>query len=60
LRERICADIKAEDDYCITYGDYMLDSNDCIQVARGIWARPDWGGPNAKVSGRPHHGTEKE
>lgn len=39
-RERICAAIKAEDDYCVTQGDYMLDSDDCIKVARGEWERP--------------------
>ncbi len=41
-RERICAAIKAEDDHCAT-GDYMLDSDDCIKVARGQWQRPDYG-----------------
>lgn len=41
-RERICAAIKAEDDHCAA-GDYMLDSDDCIKVARGTWERPDWG-----------------
>jgi hypothetical protein len=40
-RERICAAIKAEDDHCAT-GDYMLDSDDCIAVARGTWVRPDY------------------
>jgi hypothetical protein len=44
-RERICAAIKAEDDHCAD-GDYMLDSNDCIKVARGEWVRPDWNPPN--------------
>ncbi len=39
-RERICAAIKAEDDHCVTQGDYMLDSEDCIKVARGEWVRP--------------------
>lgn len=43
-RERICAAIKAEDDHCAT-GDYMLDSDDCIAVARGEWQRPDYGAP---------------
>lgn len=38
-RERICAAIKSEDDHCAT-GDYMLDSDDCIKVARGEWERP--------------------
>lgn len=42
-RERICAAIKAEDDHCAD-GDYMMDSNDCISVARGTWQRPDWNG----------------
>ena len=41
-RERICAAIKAEDDHCAT-GDYMLDSDDCIKVARGELQRPDYG-----------------
>ncbi len=41
VRERICAAIKAEDDHCAT-GDYMLDSDDCIKVARGEWERPDY------------------
>lgn len=40
--EAICAAIKAEDDYCVTQGDYMLDANDCIKVARGEWERPDY------------------
>lgn len=40
-RERICAAIKEEDDHCAT-GDYMLDSDDCIAVARGTWKRPDY------------------
>ena len=39
-RERICAAIKAEDDHCVTEGDYMLDSEDCIKVVRGTWVRP--------------------
>ena len=39
-REIICAAIKAEDDHCVTKGDYMLDSDDCIKVARGQWVRP--------------------
>ena len=43
--ERICAAIKAEDDYCIDNGDYMLDSNDCIKVARGEWVRPEFDPP---------------
>ena len=41
-RERICTAIKAEDDHCST-GDYMMDSDDCISVARGTWKRPDFG-----------------
>ena len=41
-RERICAAIKAEDDHCVDQGDYMLDSNDCIKIVRGKWARPDY------------------
>ena len=39
-RERICAAIKAEDDYMVDR-DYMLDSDDCIAVARGQWKRPE-------------------
>lgn len=46
-QERICAAIKAEDDHCAD-GDYMMDSDDCIKVARGTWERPDWNGSNAK------------
>jgi hypothetical protein len=41
-RERICAAIKAEDDYCVENGDYMLDSDDCIKIVRGEWVRPDY------------------
>ena len=41
-RERICAAIKVEDDYCVEQGDYMLDSDDCIKIARGDWVRPDF------------------
>lgn len=41
-RERICAAIKAEDDHCVDQGDYMLDSNDCIEIVRGKWVRPDY------------------
>jgi hypothetical protein len=41
-QERICAAIKAEDDYCVDNGDYMLDSDDCIAVAKGEWTRPDF------------------
>ena len=40
-RERICAAIKEEDDHCWT-GDYMLDSDDCIAVAKGEWKRPEY------------------
>jgi len=38
-RERICAAIQAEDDHCANF-DYMLDSKDCISVARGEWVAP--------------------
>lgn len=48
-RERICAAIKAEDDYCVTEGDYMLDSEDCISVARGTWERPDYAALRGEV-----------
>lgn len=41
-RERLCAAIKAEDDYCVTHGDYMLDSNDCVKIIRGEWVRPGY------------------
>ena len=41
-RERICKAIKEEDDYCVTEGEYMLDSNDCIAVAKSEWVRPDY------------------
>ena len=41
-RERICKAIKEEDDYCVTEGNYMLDSNDCITVAKSEWVRPDY------------------
>ena len=41
-RDRICKAIKEEDDYCVTEGDYMLDSNDCIAVAKSEWVRPDY------------------
>lgn len=40
-RARICAAIKTEDDHCAA-GDYMLDSDDCIAVAQGVWARPEY------------------
>lgn len=41
-RERLCSAIKAEDDYCVDNGDYMLDSDDCIAIVRGTWKRPDY------------------
>jgi metal-responsive CopG/Arc/MetJ family transcriptional regulator len=41
-RDRICKAIKEEDDYCVTEGDYMLDSDDCIAIAKGDWVRPDY------------------
>jgi hypothetical protein len=41
-RERICKAIKEEDDYCVTDGDYMLDSDDCIAVTKGVWVRPEF------------------
>jgi hypothetical protein len=41
-RKRACAAIKAEDDYCVDNGDYMLDSDDCIKVVLGTWNRPDF------------------
>jgi hypothetical protein len=41
-RERICKAIKEEDDYCVTQGEYMLDSDDCIAVAKGTWVRPEF------------------
>ena len=52
--ERICTAIKAEDDHCAD-GDYMLDSDDCIAVARGKWARPDWncGTPSNALANAP-------
>lgn len=40
--EKICDAIKAEDDYCVDHGDYMLDSDDCIKIIRGEWNRPDF------------------
>lgn len=46
-RDRICNAIKAEDNYCVDNGDYMLDSDDCIAVAQGTWERPDF---NVEVS----------
>ncbi len=50
-RERICAAIKAEDDHCVTQGDYMLDSDDCIKVARGEWVRPVYDAAIAAAKG---------
>ena len=48
-RERICAAIKVEDDYCVEQGDYMLDSDDCIKIARGDWVRPDYSSDAAQA-----------
>lgn len=53
-RERICAAIKAEDDHCVTQGDYMLDSDDCIKVARGEWVRPVYDAAIAAAQGGDH------
>lgn len=50
-RERICAAIKAEDDYCVYQGDYMLDSDDCIKIVRGEWVRPDFSVNAARKQG---------
>jgi hypothetical protein len=50
-RERICATIKAEDDYCVDNGDYMLDSDDCIKIVRGEWVRPDFSVTAARKQG---------
>ncbi len=50
-RERICAAIKAEDDYCVDHGDYMLDSDDCIKIVRGEWVRPDFAIDTARKQG---------
>ena len=50
-RERICKAIKEEDDYCVTEGDYMLDSNDCIAVANGVWVRPEFNPEPIRVRG---------
>lgn len=41
-REECAAAIKTEDDYCVTEGDYMLDSDDCIRVINGTWVRPEF------------------
>ena len=38
------SDLKAADDKA-SEGDYMLDSDDCIKVARGQWKRSDYGDP---------------
>lgn len=35
-RERLCSAIKAADDKA-SEGDYMLDSDDCINVIKGLW-----------------------
>lgn len=53
-RERICAAIKAEDDYCVEHGDYMLDSDDCIKIVRGEWVRPDYLVDAARKQGANH------
>ena len=50
-RERICAAIKAEDDYCVDNGDYMLDSDDCIKIVRGEWVRPAFSADAARKQG---------
>lgn len=51
-RERICKAIKEEDDYCVTEGDYMLDSNDCIAVAKSEWVRPDYSAGAIQTRGK--------
>ena len=53
-RERICAAIKAEDDYCVDQGNYMLDSDDCIKIVRGEWVRPDFSVDAARKQGANH------
>ncbi len=53
-RERICAAIKAEDDYCVDQGNYMLDSDDCIKIVRGEWVRPDFSVVAARKQGANH------
>ena len=53
-RERICAAIKAEDDYCVDQGNYMLDSDDCIKIVRGEWVRPDFSVVAARKKGENH------
>ena len=50
-RERICKAIKEEDDYCVTEGDYMLDSDDCIAIAKGDWVRPDYSATAIRARG---------
>lgn len=50
-RERICAAIKVEDDYCVEQGDYMLGSDDCIKIVRGEWVRPDFSADAASKQG---------
>ncbi len=50
-RERICKAIKEEDDYCVTEGDYMLDSHDCIAVAKSEWVRPDYSAGAIRAKG---------
>jgi len=44
--EALCARVKAADDKAME-GDYMLDSNDCIEVLRGTWS---WGKDAASTS----------
>ena len=51
-RERICKAIKEEDDYCVTEGDYMLDSNDCIAVAKSEWVRPNYSAGAIRARGQ--------
>lgn len=51
-RNRICKAIKEEDDYCVTEGDYMLDSDNCIAVAKGEWVRPDFSVPHVCARGK--------
>lgn len=58
--DRLCAAIKAEDDYCVDNGDYMLDSNDCIKIIRGEWVRPDYSLDRAVIAAdRKLNGVEK-
>lgn len=56
-RERICAAIQAEDDYCVDQGDYMLDSDDCIKIVRGEWVRPDFAIDTARKEAESHDKT---